>query len=416
MKWQITVFRWVVALLLIVGSGFAVARHVHDTVGGRYGQPEILHPTGTPKALVLVFPDPASPDRARTAAHRLVKNGALVAVIDTGRYLDGLSEAAKLDCTGLGDDAEHLGKHLLRDSKIDVFLPPLLVGDGEGALLVRQTMAAAAPDVLAGAVVVDDIAAKSRISCGTQAPSAAQGTLAAVSAAVSAGQLAQAAEVRFPATDGNALDGLPLVEMHVPGSNRLAIIISGDGGWRELDKGVAAELNRQGVSVVGWNSLRYFWSEKTPQQIADDLGRVMTEYQRRWQVNDVALVGYSFGADVMPFAYQRLPEAQRQQVNFVSLLGLAHGASFRVRVGGWLGLYKAEQTPILPELAKMPPALLQCIHGEEEKGSLCPELEPRGIEVVARPGGHHFDHDPTKLATIILQGWQRRLPVAAMHA
>lgn len=416
MKWHITMFRWAVALLLIAGSGYAVARHVHDDAGGRYGQPEVLHPPGTPKALVVVFPDPAAPDRAHATARQLADDGALVAVIDTGRYLDSLSEAAKIDCTGLADDAERLGKHLLRDGRVNVFLPPLLVGDGQGALLVRQAMAAAVPDVLAGAVVVDGAPAQDRVACGVQAPAPAQGALVAVvPAAASVDQLAQAAEARFPAAGGGGAAGLPLVEMHVPGSSRLAIVISGDGGWRELDKGVGAEFNRQGVSVVGWNSLRYFWTKRTPPQIADDLARVMREYQRRWHADDVALVGYSFGADVMPFAYRRLPEAQRQQVHLVSLLGLAHGADFKVRVGGWLGLGKSGQTPILPELAKMPPALVQCIHGEEEKDTLCPELAPRGIEAAARPGGHHFDHDPTKLARIILQGWQRRFP-AAMHA
>ncbi|WP_434030759.1 AcvB/VirJ family lysyl-phosphatidylglycerol hydrolase [[Pseudomonas] boreopolis] len=416
MKWQITIFRWVMALLLVAGSGYAVAWHMSDGTVGRYGRPEILPPpAGAPKALALVFPDPAAPERARASARRLAAQGALVAVVDTARYLDSVSKPGQVNCAGFADDAERFGKHLLRKRHIDVFLPPLLVGDGEGALLVRQAMAAAMPDVLAGGVVVDGGAAQDRFACGTQAPSAAQGTLAVVPASATADQLAQAVQAGFPAA-GSGLAGLPLVEMHVPGSRRLAIVISGDGGWRELDKGVGAELNRQGVSVVGWNSLRYFWSKKSPQQIGDDLSRVMAEYQRRWHADDIALVGYSFGADVMPFAYQRLPEAQRRQVRFVSLLGLAHGANFKVRVGGWLGFGKSGQAPVLPELAKMDPRLLQCIHGEQEKGSLCPELEVRGIEVVARPGGHHFDHDPAKLAAIILQGWQRRVAGAAAAA
>ncbi|MEE7548767.1 virulence factor, partial [Xanthomonas sp. Kuri4-1] len=206
---------------------------------------------------------------------------------------------------------------------------------------------------------------------------------------------------------GSGLAGLPLVELHAPGSDRLAILISGDGGWRELDKGIAADLQRRGVSVVGWNSLRYFWSEKSPQQVGSDLARVMVEYRRRWHADRVALVGYSFGADVMPFAYAQLPPAQRDAVQSISLLGLAHGADFKVRVGGWLGLGASSERPVLPALARLDPHRVQCIYGQQEKDTLCPELRARGVAVVMRPGGHHFDHDPSALTDAIEQGWQR---------
>lgn len=414
MKWPMWLFRWGVAALLVAGSGYALARHVSEAAGGRYGEPQILQPKGPPKALVVVFPDPVAPERALAASRQLVADGALVAVIDTARYLHDVGGSLGANCTRLADDAERFGKHLLRGTRADVFEPPLLLGDGPGALLVRQAMAAAAPQVLTGAVVVADAPVQERLACSIVMPSPDQGALAAVPRTASATQLAQAAAALFPVADVRGIAALPLVELPVPGSHRLAILISGDGGWRELDKGVAAEFNRRGISVVGWNSLRYFWTARSPQQVADDLGRVMSSYQRRWAIDDVALVGYSFGADVMPFAYRRLPLAQQKQVRFVSLLGLAHDADFKVRLGGWLGWGRTKQVPILPELEKMPPTLLQCIHGEQEKDTLCSELPARGIEVVARPGGHHFDHDPVKLATIVLRGWQRRS--ATVHA
>lgn len=53
---------------------------------------------------------------------------------------------------------------------------------------------------------------------------------------------------------------LPLIEL--PAEHRgpfLAIVLSGDGGWRDVDKDVAEKLRSEGVSVVGWDSLRYFW-------------------------------------------------------------------------------------------------------------------------------------------------------------
>lgn len=409
MKRKAVIARWVVAVLLVVGSGVAVARHMHAGLGGPFGRPQVLAPAGTPKALVIVLPDVDAPERARSAARRLAEQGALVAVVDTRHYLRAAARGDALECGRLARDAERLGKKLLRKQGVDVFLTPLLVGDGQGALLARQMLAAADPDSLAGAVVADAAAAGDGLACASPPPAPEQGVLVPVALASSPEQLAQAARAHFPGSAGAGLAGLPLVEMHVPGSHRLAIVISGDGGWRDLDKSVSAELVRQGVSVVGWNALCYFWKEKTPQQASADLARVLQEYRRRWHADDVALVGYSFGADVMPFLYPRLPESERRDIHFVSLLGLAHGADFRIRVGGWLGFGGSRQQPILPELARMNPAQVQCIQGVQEKDTLCPELRERGVEVVERPGGHHFDHDPAKLSSIILQGWKRAI-------
>ena len=75
------------------------------------------------------------------------------------------------------------------------------------------------------------------------------------------------------------LAAIPLIELPAtPGGDALAIVLSGDGGWRDIDKSLAEELRKQGVSVVGWDSLRYFWTRRSPEQLADDLGRVIRAY------------------------------------------------------------------------------------------------------------------------------------------
>ena len=132
----------------------------------------------------------------------------------------------------------------------------------------------------------------------------------------------------------------------------------------------------------------------------------MRTYRQRWQADDVALVGYSFGADVLPFAYPLLSGEQRRAVRLVSLLGLAHGADFEVRVGGWLGWFRAQEVPVQPALAGLQPVAHQCVYGVDEKDSLCRDLRGDAhMQVVELPGGHHFDRDPGKLARIIVDRW-----------
>jgi type IV secretory pathway VirJ component len=190
----------------------------------------------------------------------------------------------------------------------------------------------------------------------------------------------------------------------------LAIVVSGDGGWRDLDKTIARGLQRSGVSAVGIDSLRYFWSRKTPEQTAHDLARVIQTYAARWHARSVALIGYSFGADVLPFAYNRLPARLRDKVALMSLLGFSPRADFEIRVSGWLGMPPSSAAlPARPEIAKVPPELVQCFYGEDETDTICPDLAKTGVAVIRTAGSHHFGRDYDHLAQVILNGWHRRL-------
>ncbi|NYI20129.1 type IV secretory pathway VirJ component [Xanthomonas arboricola] len=406
MSMGITMFRWVMATLLIGGSGYAVARHMQEgNTAGHYHAVEIVRPEGTPKAMVVLLPDSAHPQDGQRLADMLSDDGALVAVVDTASYRERL-RSHHAACNSLADDAERLGKKLLRAEHVDAFLPPVLVGQGDGAVLARQALASSAPDVLGGAVVADAGTTDTGLACSRDVPDANQGFLDDLVDGASPMQIAAATRGHFQAAQAQGLGNLPLVELHAPGSDRLVVMLSGDGGWRELDKGIAAQLQQQGVSVVGWNSLRYFWASRTPQQVGADLDRVIAAYRQRWHIQHVALVGYSFGADILPFAYPELSPQQRASVQFVSLLGLGHQADFKVRVGGWLGWHNDAERDVEPAIQSLDVHRLQCIYGSEEKDTLCPELRARGVEVAVRPGGHHFDHDPVVLTTLLMQGWQ----------
>lgn len=215
---------------------------------------------------------------------------------------------------------------------------------------------------------------------------------------------------------GSGVKTLPLVEYYAPGSDRLAIMISGDGGWEKLDRNLSRELQHRGISVVGWDSLRYFWKLRTPEQLGDDLSRVIADYQRRWGAHQVILIGYSFGADVMPFAYAHLMPTQRNSVDFISLLALAREADFKARIFGWLGWGEHGTRDVLTALGALDLQRVQCIYGQNDKDAVCSELRERIFDVVMRPGGHHFDGDTVKLADVILQGWRRAGWGAGNHA
>jgi type IV secretory pathway VirJ component len=214
------------------------------------------------------------------------------------------------------------------------------------------------------------------------------------------------------ADSGDQLADLPLVELPADApTDRLAVVLSGDGGWRDIDKSIAETLRQDGVSTIGLDSLRYFWSEQTPQHTADDLARILRTYMARWHVRHIALIGYSFGANVLPFVFTRLPADLRARVDLVSLIGLSTGADFEIRVVGWLGAPpSATALPIPPELARLPADRVQCIYGADDTDdSACPGLAGTAADVVLLPGGHHFDGDYEGLTRRILGVWRQRI-------
>ncbi len=197
------------------------------------------------------------------------------------------------------------------------------------------------------------------------------------------------------------LAGLPLVELpSAGGGERFAVLLSGDGGWAGIDKGIAEALVQKGVPVVGFDSLRYFWSPRTPEGLARDLDRVIRYYAARWKRKEVILIGYSQGADVLPFAFNRLPARTRSSVRLTALLGLGQKASFEFHLSNWIG--PSGDKPIAPEAAKLAAARTLCIYGQDERDSLCPQLAPAHVQAVPLVGGHHFGGEYGALAARIL--------------
>jgi type IV secretory pathway VirJ component len=180
---------------------------------------------------------------------------------------------------------------------------------------------------------------------------------------------------------------MPVVEVPAGQQNdTVTLFLSGDGGWRDLDRDVAGEMAKIGFPVVGIDMLRYYWQHKTPEQSATDLTELMQHYRQKWGTQRFVLVGYSFGADVLPATYNRLPEAEKNRVDSILLLAFARSGSFEIHVDGWLGKAGAEADTG----RKWPNCRRQvvCIYGEEEvdeSGCTAKTAVGESLEAARRP-------------------------------
>ncbi|WP_166359932.1 virulence factor family protein [Pseudomonas akapageensis] len=209
---------------------------------------------------------------------------------------------------------------------------------------------------------------------------------------------------------GNAGDGLKIPVVEVPAgqtADTVTLFLSGDGGWRDLDRDVAGEMAKLGYPVVGIDTLRYYWQHKTPEESAADLVELMQHYRQKWGTKRFVLTGYSFGADVLPAIYNRLPAEEQKRIDAVILLAFARSGSFEIEVEGWLG-NAGKEAPTGPEMARMPAGKVLCVYGEEEVDeSGCTDKTAVG-EALKLPGGHHFDEDYPALAKRMIDAVEKR--------
>jgi type IV secretory pathway VirJ component len=435
-----------------------------DTMAfGRFGPVVLYRARARPSRVVLFVSGDGGWNHGVVAmARSLASLDALVVGVDIRRYLAGLTRAGG-PCAYPAADFEALSQGVQRRLGFPAYLPPVLVGYSSGAALVYAMLVQAPPGTFRAGVSLGFCPGLelSRALCrgggglswrtGTGAHEISfapadtvqtpwvvlQGeqdsTCGVVAAEKFVRQVRGAQIVRLPkvghgfgveahwmpqfrevferlehtnmvpAPAAPAVRDLPLVELPVHGrSGELAVIVSGDGGWASIDRKIGEAFVARGIPVVGLNSLQYFWHARTPDETGRDLARVLRHYLAAWGGADVLLVGYSLGADVLPFMASRLPPDLRAHVNLVALLGAGRTASFEFHVAEWLGGAKGDR-PTAPEIARLRGLRVLCMYGSDEKDSVCPLLPPGSATVVRVEGGHHFGGAYSSLADTILR-------------
>jgi type IV secretory pathway VirJ component len=199
-----------------------------------------------------------------------------------------------------------------------------------------------------------------------------------------------------------AAPSLPLIEVPARTTSAtplFAVLISGDGGWAKIDQSISEHLAANGIPVVGLNSLQYFWTKRAPETLAHDVAMLIEKYSARWNAHDVLLIGYSRGADVLPFAVSRLPDAVRRRVALVALLSPSKSATFEFKVTDW---FKARNgVPVRPEIDKLRGTKTICVYGTDDRDTVCTDVDARIARPIPLSGSHHFDRDYDALAKII---------------
>lgn len=427
---------------------------------GRFGEVAVYRPAATASDVVVMVSglDGWTADDA-VLARALAAGGAVVVGVDLARYAGALNSPAR-PCLYPAGDFEALSQALQKHLALTRYTIPVLVGRDAGAAWAYAALAQSPANTFRGAIGLDFDPAtplprpgcrgyglEHALAAGGRgyvslpradlpAPWVAINTKRCRPCAEAAGFVANARPARLERLDlpgappaaaavrqaallrvvtglrpaaatgaASLLPDLPLIEVAATGAphDTLAIIISGDGGWAGIDRDLATALAARGYPVLGLNSLQYFWRRRSPDETGRDLERMITRYLAAWHKHRVILIGYSRGAEVLPFMVNRLSPAARAPVRLVALLGPGPSVDFEFRVTDWLGAASPGQAlPTRPEALRLHGTPLLCVYGREETDSLCPQL-PAGLgQVQALGGGHHFGGDYAALADLVL--------------
>jgi type IV secretory pathway VirJ component len=104
----------------------------------------------------------------------------------------------------------------------------------------------------------------------------------------------------------------------------------------------------------------------------------------------VVLIGYSRGADLIPFMESRLPADLRDKVVLTALIGPGQWASFDFSPLDIVRAHARPDTfPVQPEVAKLRGTPVLCLYGSKDRGAICRSLASAGLaRGVEHPGGH----------------------------
>ena len=199
--------------------------------------------------------------------------------------------------------------------------------------------------------------------------------------------------------------GLPLVQVALPSSgDRLAVVLTGDGGWARFDRDLAKDLVARGIAVIGFNLQDFLREQKTPDSTATAVWQALRAYGDQWHRPRLLVIGYSRGADVAPFVTARVPADLKSRLVLTALIAPDTHTRFHVtRLDLIFTRRRADDFPLLPQLRALADSRLLCIRPEGKDASACDQLDGLNARSVLIGGVHHFDGDTPRIAALIDQ-------------
>ncbi len=195
---------------------------------------------------------------------------------------------------------------------------------------------------------------------------------------------------------------LPLKSWQGNDKMPLVLYISGDGGLNSFTNDFCKGVNQSGYTVTAINSKSYFWNKKTPEQVAAELSTYLDGVFKGRANQQLLIIGYSFGADVMPFILNRLGAGVKGHVLRTILMAPSATTDFVIRVADMWGTAKKRSMDVVAEVNRAAGQRIVAILPGDDNDFPVQAVKLPGFKTLVLKGGHHFDGDTAGLVKIVV--------------
>ena len=115
------------------------------------------------------------------------------------------------------------------------------------------------------------------------------------------------------------------------------------------------------------------------------------------------MIGYSFGASVVPFIANSIPIELKDKLKGVYSLSPDETADFEIHLLDMMNMNSIEKYNVISEINKIKSLNPVCFFGNEESESIREKFKTSDLKVIILKGDHHFDNNFNSIAETILK-------------
>lgn len=179
--------------------------------------------------------------------------------------------------------------------------------------------------------------------------------------------------------------------------------LSGDAGFNTFSKSLGEKLHHFGYDIFALNTQIYFWNKKTPEQTSSDIEKYINEQLQGRKNQHVIIIGFSFGADVTPFVYNRFSNNLKNKIQKIFIIGPSKSNDFKIHLEEYLSQEPKGSLPVIPEINKITQVPVMVVlsdfeytHFPYQQITLKNNYQMKHI-----PGDHHYGGNTKMLADFI---------------
>ena len=196
---------------------------------------------------------------------------------------------------------------------------------------------------------------------------------------------------------------LPVKEWATSSQDKpLIFYLSGDGGFNKFSNSLCEGINKKGFDVIALNSKSYFWDKKTPEQTATDVNNYLVKKLAGRKNQQVVMIGYSFGADVLPFILNRIPKDIHDKILVSFLMASSGSTDLEIHWSDILGGNSKREMDVVTELNKLINDKIVIISASDDGHLALNKISLKRYTHEVLPCGHHFDGDTDEIIKVIL--------------